>query len=338
MIKAAMKVEVTPERIIQDLWAARGAQVLVAGVELDVFSSLAAGKRTAREIARAARSNQNATRRLLDALVGLGYLNKNGAEYGLEPVAAKFLVKGNDTYMGGIVFETKLAWPSWGQLTDVIKTGKPVAAVDTDQEGREFFPKLVSAIFPMSYGAARIAAASLSRAARNRTSRILDVAAGSAAWSLAFAQAIPKATVTVVDYPEVTPIARQFVERFNMSNRYDYLEGNLRELDFGRNKYDLVILGHIIHSEGERWGRKLIRKSAAALREGGRLLIAEMIPNDQRSGPTLPLIFGLNMLLHTEHGDVFTMRDYRQWLKSAGLGRVTTIDAHGPSPLIMAVK
>ena len=34
--------------------------------------------------------------------------------------------------------------------------------------------------------------------------RVLDVAAGSAAWSLPFAQALPNGRVTVVDYAEVT--------------------------------------------------------------------------------------------------------------------------------------
>jgi SAM-dependent methyltransferase len=144
--------------------------------------------------------------------------------------------------------------------------------------------------------------------------------------------------VTVVDYPEVTPVARQFTERFGVADRYDYTEGNLREIDFGRDKYDLVILGHIIHSEGEKWGKKLIKKSFRALRDDGLLLIAEMVPNDTRSGPVLPLLFGLNMIVHTEQGDVFTMRQYREWLKEAGFKRITTIDAPGPSPLILATK
>ena len=68
------------------------------------------------------------------------------------------------------------------------------------------------------------------------------------------------------------------------------------------------------------------------------LLIGEMIPNDERTGPALPLVFGLNMLLNTEHGNVFTMRQYREWLKDAGFRKVTTIEAPGPSPLILAAR
>ena len=89
--------------------------------------------------------------------------------------------------------------------------------------------------------------------------------------------------------------------------------------------YDLAILGHIIHSEGEKWGKKLIKKMYRILTDNGMLLIAEMIPNDTRSGPMLPLLFGLNMLVHTEAGDVFTMRQYREWLKDAGFRKVQNL-------------
>jgi ubiquinone/menaquinone biosynthesis C-methylase UbiE len=338
MAQSMDQSNVTPQLIIQNLWAAREAQVLVAGVELDLFTHIAEGKRTSKEIARAAQASENGVRRLLDALVGIGYLSKKGDKYGLAPVSERFLVRTSEAYMGNIIYETKLNWQTWGHLTEVVKSGRPVRIVNTDEAGREFFPKLVTAIFPMSYAGARAAVASLPEKTRKRIKSILDVAAGSAAWSLPFAQALPEARVTVVDYPEVTPIARKFAERFGVADRYDYIEGNLREVDFGRDRYDLVILGHIIHSEGEKWGRKLIKKSYRALTDNGLLLIADMIPNDARTGPSLPLVFGLNMLLHTEQGDVFTMREYREWLKEAGFKKVTTIDAPAPSPLILATK
>jgi len=335
---AKVRTEGTPQQIIQDLWAARGSQALVAGVELDVFSLIADGQRTANKIARAAGATERGTEHLLDTLVGLGYLKKKGREYRLRPVAERFLVRGKEAYIGGFVHETKLTWNGWSQLTEVIRTGKPVKAVDTDKGGREFFPQLVEAIFPLSFGAARAAVASLSEKNRKRIKSVLDVAAGSAAWSLAFAQSMPDVRVTVLDYPEVTPIARRFAEKFGVADRYEYSEGNLREIDFGRDRYDLVILGHVIHSEGEEWGKKLVGKSFEALKDGGLLLIAEIIPNDARTGPSIPLLFGLNMLVHTEQGDVFTLREYRKWLKDAGFKKMSTIEAPSPSPLILAKK
>src|SRR5262249_32302164 len=155
-------------------------------------------------------------------------------------ISAAFLVKGKEPYVGGFAAETKMNYQSWGQLTDAVKSGKPVVAVDMETAGREFFPKLVTAIFPLSYGAAMAVAQGLSEKQRSKIKSILDVAAGSAAWSLPLAQMLPEARVTVVDYPEVTAVARQFTERFGVADRYEYIDGNLRQVDFGRNKYDLV--------------------------------------------------------------------------------------------------
>ena len=173
---------------------------------------------------------------------------------------------------------------------------------------------------------------------RRKIHKILDVAAGSGAWSLAFAKAIPETRITSADFPEMTPITREFAEKYGVANRYDYLEGDLRQADFGRDTYDLVILGHIIHSEGEKHGKELLRKSYMALRPGGKLLIGEYVPNDSRTGPAMPVLFGLNMLLQTEEGSVFTLREYRAWLKAAGFGKVTTVPVPPPSTVILATK
>jgi len=338
MARTTKKTALTPKPILEDFTASWRTQTLVAGVRLDVFSHIAGGKRTAKEVANAARASLRGMTNLLDALVGIGYLRKNGNRYGVPPLSSQFLVPGKPGYMGSMAHVATLNWEAWNSLTDAVKTGRPVRAINNSETGKEFFPKLVAAIFPNSFAASRAAVSSLADKDRRRIGKILDVAAGSGAWSLAFTQAIPDSLVTVVDYPEVTPITRQFAEKFGVTGRYDYLEGDMRTLDFGRNLYDLVILGHIIHTEGEKHGRQLLRKCYKALRPGGLLLIAEYVPNDARTAPAIPLMFGLNMLLHTEQGNVYTMREYRAWLKDAGFRKVTTIIAPAPSPLILARK
>jgi len=55
------------------------------------------------------------------------------------------------------------------------------------------------------------------------------------------------------------------------------------------------------------------------------LLIGEFVPNDDRTGPPVTMLFGLNMLLHTLVGDVFMMKEYREWLKGAGFRSINTI-------------
>ena len=328
---------ITPMKFVNDLWAARMALALNAAVELDVFSAIADGNKTVEAISKALHTPGRVLERLLDSLVGMEYLTKRGSQYGLAPIADTFLVRTKHTYIGAMANEARMTMPQWMQLADVIRSGKPVSAINTE-EGRKFFPELVKSIFPLTYAGALAFVRSLPKTKLKRISRVLDVAAGSGAWSLPFAQAIPNVQVTAVDYPEVTAITREYAKTFGVADRYEYLEGDLRQLDFGQERYDVVILGHIIHTEGEKWGKALIAKSHKALKPGGTLLIAEMIPNDSRTGPVFPLLFGVMMKIVTEEGDVFTMAEYKKWLKQAGFKSVKTVAADAPSPLILATR
>jgi hypothetical protein len=121
-----------------------------------------------------------------------------------------------------------------------------------------------------------------------------------------------------------------------VAERYEYVAGDLREVDLGEELYDLVILGHIVHVEGRERTPPLLARCARALRKGGRLLIAEVIPNDDRKGPAFPMLFSLNMLLGD--GDVFTLAEYRAWLKAAGLRKIRTLKVPAASPLVVASK
>jgi ubiquinone/menaquinone biosynthesis C-methylase UbiE len=333
--KAAGRV--SPMKFINDLWGARTALALIAAVDLDIFTAISQKNKTVASISKSLNLPSRALERLLDALAGIGYLTKRGTQYGLTPVSEMFLVRTKPSYMGAMANEARLTLPQWTQLADVIRSGKPASAINTE-EGRQFFPQLVRSIFPLTYTGAQGLVRSFPQSKLKKLSRVLDVAAGSGAWSLPFAQSIPNARVTALDYPEVTVITREYARQFGVADRYDYLEGDLRQLDFGQQEYDVVILGHIIHTEGEKWGKELIAKSYKALKPGGTLVIAEMIPNDSRTGPVFPLLFGLMMTIVAEEGDVFTMAEYKQWLKQAGFKSIKTVQVEAPSPLILASR
>jgi 2-polyprenyl-3-methyl-5-hydroxy-6-metoxy-1,4-benzoquinol methylase len=338
MAREIGNAQLSPAVIMQDITGAWRSRALVAAVELDVFSHIADGKRTAKDVAGRAGASPRGMGYLLDALTAIGYLRKTASRYSLLPVSAAFLVRGKTAYMGTIAQAMSLTWDAWKDLTEVVRSGRSAEAVNVAEKGKEFFPKLVANIFPGNFAASTATVSRLPEKERRKIHSILDVAAGSGAWSLAFAQAIPQAHVTTVDFPEMTPITRQFAEKFGVAARYEYHEGDLRQVDFGHDAYDLVILGHIVHSEGETHGKELLRKSYAALRPGGMLLIGEYVANDARTGPAMPLLFGLNMLLQTEEGNVFTFREYRAWLKAAGFRKVATIPVPPPSTVIVATK
>ncbi len=322
-----------------DLWASWRTYAIVAGIRLDVFTHIANGKRSTAEVAQAADASVRGMRGLLDALVAMGYLRKAGEKYSLTPVSATYLVRSSQLFMEGASEIAEFLAEDWTALPDAVKSGGPVMRNRTAEQMLEFWPLLVKQIFPMNFAASTVAAKDLSAKERKRIGRILDIGAGSGAWSIGFAKAIPASRVTVVDLPVVVPVTREYAQRFGVADRYEYREGDYHSVDFGRDSYDLAILGHILHGEGEQRSKQLLRRVNDALVPGGTLLIAELVPNGDRSGPPLALLFGLNMLLHTPDGDVFTMREYREWLKQAGFSKVKAVrNPNAPSPLIYATK
>ena len=84
--------------------------------------------------------------------------------------------------------------------------------------------------------------------------------------------------------------------------------------------------------------RELLRKVFAALAPGGTIAIAEMVPNEERTGPPFALIFALNMLVHTDAGDTFTFGEMTKWLRETGFVEPRQLEIPGPSPLLLAMK
>jgi ubiquinone/menaquinone biosynthesis C-methylase UbiE len=265
-------------------------------------------------------------------------LTKNGAAYGLTPEVETYLVQGKEKYLGPMIQHTDLLWPTFGRLTEAVRTGQPQRAVDEEAQGEEFFVQLVPMIFTLTYPQARAAAAGLGVGDGWTGLTVLDVGAGSGAWSLAMLERDPTARSIAVDWPPVLEVTKQFAQRFGLADRYEYLAGNLREVDFGEACCDLAILGHICHTEGAENSQRLFRRLHRALRPGGKLLIADMIPDEERRSAVFPLLFAINMLVHSVSGDTFTQSEYTTWLRDAGFTDVWTLENPGPSPLLVAEK
>lgn len=331
--------KITPKRILNIMWDFAKTQVLATAVELDVFSRIGKARYTAEELAERIGASPRGLEMLLNSLTCLKLLLKDKkGNYRLSDDSGNLLVRHKPGYLGHLIMHTKQLNEAWGYLTKAVKTGKPPMSVDKQKDAEEFFPDLVKALFDLNYPAARYVAAHFKKKAKD-ISYILDVASGSGVWSIAFAQEFKSAKVTAIDFPSVIKVTRDYVRRFVAADRYRYEKGDLRTIDFGKNLYDLIILGHICHSEGKTNTEALIYKSFKALKERGSLLIAEFIPNDQKTNPVVPLLFALNMLLNTSEGDVFTVREFNEWLAACGFSNIELLKgAPSVSPLIIATK
>jgi hypothetical protein len=99
-----------PGKIFETCFAFAPSRVLLTGVELEIFTDIANGNFTAPDIAKATGASPRGTGILLNSLVALNFLTKSDGEYGLIPLAEKFLVKGNPAYYGDFALNVDLMW------------------------------------------------------------------------------------------------------------------------------------------------------------------------------------------------------------------------------------
>lgn len=326
-----------PETLHQLAFSFVPSRVLAAGVQLAVFTHIAAGKKTAAEVAQAAQASERGTRMLLDSLVALQLLTRNGPGYELAPLASRFLVHGAPDYIGAMLEQDGM-WESWGHLTDAIRAGRPLQRVEERELAEKFFPILVQTLHVLHRDRARQLAEALGIGKASKDIRAVDVGCGSGVWSIAIAEADPEARVTAQDFPAMLSVTREYLKRHNVEKQFDFLPGDLKTVDFGRGQYDLALLGNILHSEGAQSSQNLLQRLHDAMRPGGRVVIIDMLPNDDRSGPPFPIFFALNMLLHTEHGDTYSLAEYTSWLAEAGFPRVETADIGSHSPVVIGYR
>lgn len=335
---SAEHAPLTPERIMQLAWGYAPPLAIEAAIHHRVFDVLDEGPKSLAEAASATGASERGLKGIMNLLVGFGFLSNADGKYSLTPESSAFLVSTKPAFHGGMFRHmSKQLIPAWIQLNDVVATGKPAMAVNQEGAGSEFFTQLVMDIFPLSYMPATTLAHHMKFGAEGEPVSVLDLAAGSAVWSIAQAQVSPRVVATAVDWPEVLPVTKQSVARFGLADRYKFSPGDLEQADFGSG-HQLATLGHILHSEGVERSKALLTKTFAALASGGTIAIAEFLVNADRSGPPPGVIFAVNMLVNTDNGDTYSFEEISGWLAEAGFVNPRQLDAPGPSPLILATK
>lgn len=327
-----------PRRILDMNYAFASTAMLVAAVRLRLFTHMAHKALTPRALAVLASTALGPTERLLKGLEVQGLVEREGDAYRLTSLSAHFLVEGKPSYLGGDTLAMLDYLPAWFELDRTLCTSQPYRDLGDAATAEAFFAPRVLDLFPLVHPVAKRTVAIVSLGAGEQPLRVLDVGAGSAPWSAAFAQQYPFAHVTAVDLPRVVEQGRQQVAELAMSDRYTWIEADMETVTYPALSYDLVILAHVCRFIGEERARALLRKLTKSLRSGGTLILADVFFADDRSGPAAALTLDLSMLVNTAHGHIWTCSEVSAWLKDSGLSEVRRLDGVGPFPVLVAHK
>ncbi len=328
MPRRATRVDDFPNRDVLDdiAFGLRKATVLKAAVELEIFTRIAEGHRTVPALARINGLNERGVRILLDGLVFEGLLTKQHGEYKLSPTAEAFLVKGKPAYFGDAALGD-FAWDARGQLSRTVRTGKPTLP-----------PAFGEAAEPLWSG---IAAANLVDWQRQladanalwdkigvtpengKPFRVLDVASGPGITGFALAKKIPNVRLTSLDRPMVLTYAKQIAEAMEITSQVNFVVGDALNLELKPGSFDLVLFGNITSYLSPEQNIGMLRQAFEALVANGRVVINAPVADEEHKGPGEVAMAGIELLVSSPEGDVYTFVEYRGMLETAGFSEVT---------------
>lgn len=325
---AQLQKDITSDRIQDTLYAFTRSQILFTAIDLDLFTHIAQGCDQLEPLMKRLDLSERGLRILLNGLVGIGFLQVIPQEstenrYTLPPDVSRFLVKDHDAYLGGMVHHCKRLYENWSLLTEAVRSGQSVGGAQSLAQLEVYFSELVKGLYVSNYPTAKKLAIALGLGQTHHGLEVLDVAGGSAVWSIAMLEKDPESRATVMDFPSVIHVAEEYVGNHGLTDRFSYLPGDLEEMELPPQQFDLALLANICHTLGAYATQKTIQKLAKTLKPGGRLAIVDFVPDDQRSKPGWPMIFGVNMLITSPEGNVFTAAEYSKWLHGAGFSKVS---------------
>jgi SAM-dependent methyltransferase len=301
--------------------------ILRAGIELQVWSAIAAGHRTANAIAASLGADLCGIRCLLDALTMMKLIEKENTFYRLPVWAEYYLLPGKPAYLGDFVLEW-LAWEGHGQLSQAIRTGKRPIHPDVTGSGSvgHFLPfYAVRALSPHHYIKRYDGYWQALQVEPRDGMQVLDLACGVGIATHALALQHAGVHVTLQDWPEMLEFALQAARTLGVDQQVTLLPGDMLVMDFEKERFDIARLGYVTYFLGADDLVELFRRVYIALRPGGILVIEASLSDEDRCANEDAIVDGPWLYAITAKGDVYSFLDYKGFLERAGFESVTQV-------------
>lgn len=314
-------------KLERDTQGYAAASVLAALAELDLGTLLLTHNNslTAAELASLAQADVRAITVLLDALAALGYCVKSGTDaesrYGVVAAYRELLDSRHPASYIPMMRHRACIMRNWARLAWTVQSGLPQES-QPSLLGRE--QDRVSFIMGMNSVALRLAPRIVQAledagvfAALPPAPRLLDVGGASGTYTAALLEHLPKASACLFDLPTGIRQAEKRFAQSPLSGRVRLVTGDFTK-DLLPGPCDFAWVSAIIHQMDRQEARALYAKVRDALAPGGLIAIRDFVMNPERTAPVGGALFGINMLVQTGGGRVYTLEEIRDDLVHAG--------------------
>jgi len=323
----------TFKQIIEKIDQLEEANVLLAALELRIFSILKDKALSVRAIAKQSDSQPLETEMLLNALVAMGALSKNKSLFKNTPETYKHLCDSSPHYKKGMMKLRAQNRDEWSGLLEMIRNGRDPSPHegDDDADFRWYFTHA------MHERSAFYASQLATSVCRKPVGSLLDLGGGPGSYSAAILRKDKKATATLFDRTVTLSVAKTILKPAPVFSRFDFMEGDLFQTDYGRG-FDTVLFSNILHIYNPKENGVLFKKIHRSLEKGGRFLLVDLFLNENKTEPYDAALFSLTMLMFTATGKTYTFKETETMLKKAGFGSIKRTSLTSGSSLLEAVK
>ena len=291
-------------------------------VHLDLFTALADNPADLPSICRRFSIHPRPASTLCTLLVANGLLRRDGnGILHVTDTAREFLVSGSP-FDARPYYASIAEKPGVADFLTVLRTDRPANWPGEEGEA-DWHAAMRTDAFAESFTAAmdcrgRVLGSGLAAAlAGSQPRRLLDVGGGSGVYAIAVARAFPELRATVLEASPVDCIARRTISAAGLDGRIDVVTADMFT-DPWPADHDTHLFSNVLHDWNEADCRRLLAKSVAALPDGGRLLIHDMLLDDDMSGPLWAAEYSV-LLTTVTQGRLYSAAEIGGWLAELGL-------------------
>ena len=297
-------------------------KILLTAVKLELFTMLNEKELSAGEIASRIHADSERLELLMNALVAIRVLRKQGDRFANTSVAQTYLVKTAAQYIGHLLVLQDAEWDNWGRLEQTILTGRSPVTCHLFETNPELGANVLSVLDRIGQHSGPELA---KRLRLDGVTSLLDLGGGAATNAIAFCQAYSGLHVTVFDLPDTLKTAERRVTEAGLASRIELIPGDFNCDGWG-GPYDAVLMSDILHYQGLGANARLVKQAFLYLKPGGRLIVKDRFLDESGTSPAWATAFAVHILVNTEQGRCFKVSEALDWMMKAGFQSVSEVE------------